>query len=39
MQRIWIKRQAQIERVTDSMVGVVGELQAMLMMHCHSLML
>lgn len=27
MQRIWTKRQAQIERVTGSMVGVVGELQ------------
>ena len=28
MQRIWTKRQAQIERVTGSMVSVVGELQA-----------
>jgi len=28
MQKIWIKRQAQIERVTGSMVNVVGELQA-----------
>jgi hypothetical protein len=28
MQRIWAKRQAQIERVTGSMVTVVGELQA-----------
>lgn len=28
MQRIWAKRQAQIERVTGSMVNVVGELQA-----------
>lgn len=28
MQRIWAKRQTQIERVTGSMVTVVGELQA-----------
>jgi hypothetical protein len=28
MQRIWAKRQTQIERVTGSMVSVVGELQA-----------
>ena len=28
MQRIWAKRQMQIERVTGSMVTVVGELQA-----------
>ena len=28
MQRIWAKRQAQIERVTGSMTTVVGELQA-----------
>ena len=28
MQRIWAKRQTQIERVTSSMVSVVGELQA-----------
>ena len=28
MQRIWAKRQTQIERVTGSMVNVVGELQA-----------
>ena len=28
MQKIWVKRQAQIERVTGSMVNVVGELQA-----------
>jgi hypothetical protein len=28
MQRIWAKRQTQIERVTNSMVTVVGELQA-----------
>lgn len=28
MQKIWIKRQTQIERVTGSMVTVVGELQA-----------
>ena len=28
MQRIWTKRQAQIERVTSSMASVVGELQA-----------
>ena len=28
MQRIWAKRQAHIERVTGSMVTVVGELQA-----------
>lgn len=28
MQRIWAKRQTQIERVTSSMVNVVGELQA-----------
>lgn len=28
MQRIWAKRQVQIERVTGSMVTVVGELQA-----------
>ena len=28
MQRIWAKRQTQIERVTNSMVSVVGELQA-----------
>lgn len=28
MQKIWAKRQAQIERVTGSMVNVVGELQA-----------
>ena len=28
MQKIWTKRQAQIERVTGSMVGVIGELQA-----------
>jgi hypothetical protein len=27
MQRIWAKRQVQIERVTGSMVTVVGELQ------------
>jgi hypothetical protein len=27
MQKIWVKRQAQIERVTGSMVTVVGELQ------------
>jgi hypothetical protein len=27
MQRIWSKRQTQIERVTGSMVSVVGELQ------------
>lgn len=28
LQKIWAKRQAQIERVTGSMVNVVGELQA-----------
>ena len=28
MQKIWVKRQGQIERVTCSMVTVVGELQA-----------
>lgn len=28
MQKMWAKRQAQIERVTGSMVNVVGELQA-----------
>lgn len=28
MQKIWAKRQAQLERVTGSMVTVVGELQA-----------
>lgn len=28
MLKIWAKRQAQIERVTGSMVTVVGELQA-----------
>ncbi len=28
LQKIWIKRQAQIERVTGSMITVVGELQA-----------
>ena len=28
MQRIWAKREVQIERVTASMTGVVGELQA-----------
>lgn len=28
MQKIWAKRQAQIDRVTNSMVTVVGELQA-----------
>ena len=28
MQKIWVKRQTQIERVTGSMVTVVGELQA-----------
>lgn len=28
MQKIWIKRQTQIERVTGSMVTVIGELQA-----------
>jgi hypothetical protein len=28
MQRIWAKRQTEIERVTGSMVSVVGELQA-----------
>lgn len=28
MQKMWAKRQAQIERVTGSMVTVVGELQA-----------
>lgn len=28
MQKMWAKRQAQIERVTNSMVTVVGELQA-----------
>jgi hypothetical protein len=28
MQRIWAKRQTQIERVTGSMTNVVGELQA-----------
>lgn len=28
MQRIWAKRQTQIERVTGSMVNVIGELQA-----------
>ncbi|MGK2954047.1 MAG: hypothetical protein ACSLEZ_16880, partial [Thiobacillus sp.] len=28
MQKIWAKRQTQIERVTGSMVTVVGELQA-----------
>ena len=28
MQKIWVKRQSQIERVTSSMITVVGELQA-----------
>jgi len=28
MQKIWAKRETQIERVTGSMVTVVGELQA-----------
>ena len=28
IQKIWAKRQTQIERVTGSMVGVVGELEA-----------